>query len=99
MYRINELVRVATEWKRATELKHASPSRPPKTLGPDAWFDMWRIINETRMTRNSRTFLGLNFDTLSTSLQMFRTMAERNKYRIRARYLRALNSGGTSAGM
>ena len=28
----------------------------------DAWFDMWRIINETRMTRNNWTFLGENFD-------------------------------------
>ena len=49
------------------------------------------------MTRNSWTSLGLNFDSLSPSLQMFRTMAERNQYRIRARYLRALNSGETSA--
>ena len=65
----------------------------------DAWFDMWGIINETRMTRNSWTFLGLNFDSLSPSLQMFRTMAERNQYRIRARYLRAMTSGGTSADM
>ena len=30
---------------------------------------------------------------------MFRTMAERNQYRIRARYLRALTSGGNSANM
>ena len=65
----------------------------------DAWFDMWRIINETRMTRNSWTFLGLNFDSLSPSLQMFRTMAERNQYRICARYLRAMTSGGISADM
>ena len=63
----------------------------------DAWFDMWGIINGTRMTRNSWTFLGLNFDSLSPSLQMFRTMAERNQYRICARYFRAMTSGGISA--
>ena len=30
---------------------------------------------------------------------MFRTIAERNQYRVRARYLRALTSGGNSANM
>ena len=51
------------------------------------------------MTRNSWAFLGLRFDSLSPFLQMFRTMVERNQYRTRARYLRALTSGGTSAAM
>ena len=51
------------------------------------------------MTRNSWTSLGLYFDSFSPSLQMFRTVAERNQYRIRVRYLRPLNSGGPSADM
>ena len=63
----------------------------------EAWFDMWKIINETRMTRNSWTFLGENFDSIHPTLKMSRTIAERNQYRIRARYLRALTSGGNSA--
>ena len=65
----------------------------------EAWFDMWRIINETRMTRNSWTSLELNFASLSLSLEMFRTVAERNQFRIRARYARASNSEGPSADM
>ena len=71
----------------------------PTRYKADAWFDMWRIINETRMTRNSWTFLGVSFDSLHPSLKMFRTIAERNQYRIRARCLRALTSGGNSASM
>ena len=33
VYRINELVRVAKEWQRATVLEYASASRPWETLG------------------------------------------------------------------
>ena len=32
VYRINELVRVAEEWQKATVLKYASPVRPWETL-------------------------------------------------------------------
>ena len=65
----------------------------------DAWFDMWRIINETRMTRNNWTFSGENFGTLHPSLKLFRSMAEQNQHRIRSRYLRALSSEGNSGSM
>ena len=51
----------------------------------DARFDMWRIINETRMTRNNWTFLGENFGALRPSPKMFRSMAEQNQQRIRSR--------------
>ena len=54
-----------------------------------AWFDMWRMINETRMIRNNWSLLGENFDTLHPSLKLFRSMAEQNQQRIRSRYLRA----------
>ena len=52
----------------------------------EAWFDTWEIINATRMTRNNWTFLGGNFDTIHTSLKLFRSMAEQNQYRIRSRF-------------
>ena len=57
----------------------------------DAWFDMWRMINETRMIRNNWSFLGENFDNLAPSLKLFRSMAEQNQQRIRTRYLRAMS--------
>ena len=66
----------------------------PIYLTPDkaaAWFDMWRMINETRMTRNNWSFLGENFDNLTPSLKSFRSMAEQNQQRIRTRYLRAMS--------
>ena len=59
----------------------------------EAWFDMWRIINETRMTRNNWSFLGENFDALHPTLRMFRSMAEQNQQRIHARYLRTISLG------
>ena len=62
----------------------------------DAWFDMWEVINETRMTRNNWTFLGENSDNIHPSLKLFRSMAEQNQQRIRSRYLRALTSEGNS---
>ena len=65
----------------------------------EAWLDMWGIINETRMLRNSWSFLGSNLDSLPPAAQLFRTMAEQNQYRLRARYLRTLPSGGNSADM
>ena len=57
----------------------------------DAWFDMWRMINETRMIRNNWSFLGENFDNLTPALKSFRSMAEQNQQRIRTRYLRAMS--------
>ena len=57
----------------------------------DAWSDMWRMINETRMIRNNWSFLGENFDTLHPSLKLFRSMAEQNQQRIRSRYLRTMS--------
>ena len=62
----------------------------------EARFDMWRIINETRMTRNNWSFLGENFDTLHPTLKMFRSVAEQNQQRIRSRYLRTLSLEGNS---
>ena len=60
---------------------------------------MWKIIDETRMTRNNWTFLGENFDAIHPSLKLFRSMAEQNRQRIRSRYLRALTSEGNSTSM
>ena len=65
----------------------------------EAWFDMWRIINETRMTRNNWTFLGENIDNIPPSLKLFRSIAEQNQQRIRSRYLRALTLEGNSGSM
>ena len=43
--------------------------------------------------------MGENFDAIHPSLQLFRSMAERNQQRIRSRYLRALTSEGNSSSM
>ena len=56
----------------------------------DAWFEMWGITNETRMSRNSRALLGVNYESLSPLPQAFRTIAECHQYRIRASYFRSL---------
>ena len=74
----------------------------PIYLTPDkaeAWFDMWRIINETRMTRNNWTSLGENTATVPPSLKLFRSIAEQNQQRIRSRYLRTLALEGNPGSM
>ena len=49
----------------------------PIYLSPEQaeqWFDMWRLINETRMTRNDWSFMGKEVQNLSPSLVSFRTI-------------------------
>ena len=60
-------------------------------------FDMWRIINETRMRRNQWSFLGEDFTVSSPSVQLFRKIVERNQNRTEKRYLQIINASAASA--
>ena len=55
------------------------------------WFDLWRIVNETRMSRNSWTFLGFDRADISPSMLAFRVMVQRNHDKAKARFNRAVN--------
>ena len=72
----------------------------PVYLPPDraaSLFDMWRIINETRMRRNQWSFLGEDFTASSPSVQLFRKIVERNQNRMQKRYLQINNASAASA--
>ena len=57
----------------------------------EKWFDVWRLINEQRMTQNEWSFLGSSAETntLQPTLTFFRSVAQRNHARSRLRFLRA----------
>ena len=54
-------------------------------------FDIWRMINEQRMARNARSFVGVEAErnSLHPTMASFRRIAERNQAKARRRYLRA----------
>ena len=74
----------------------------PIYLSPEraaSLFDMWRIINETRMRRNGWSFLGDDFAAAPPSIQTFRSVAQRNQNRMRKRYLQIINASAASSDM
>ena len=45
----------------------------------EEWFEIWRIVNEVRMSRNAWTFLGMDCDEISPELLAFRQLVQRNQ--------------------
>ena len=57
-----------------------------------------RIVNETRMIRNSWSFLGFDHADISPSMLAFRVMVQRNQEKAKARYERVTNSKAAALG-
>ena len=98
--RVRDLTRIAQAFSRVflTTVRRGFPIFFAQEKA-ESRFDIWRIIHETRMERNSWTCSGPDFESASPSAQTFRQIAERNQTRMHERYLRVLNMGSGSSDM